>query len=456
MTKAEHENRSIAMRPRILLSAYLLHLLVPLAFLLDSLRAMHEGTAWAAEKTLVVIGTMWVLVGLGALAFSRNRRRFLERVSSPLLDVYTLYFSLGLAELGLRIGIRQLNRNPLHFKPGAKMVFHNNRRWPGLSPTVTFSVNELGLRGPMPPHEGRVYKIITVGGSTTECRGLDDSEEWPHLLMQAMNERQKNYSVWVGNAGVAGLTCVDHLAFLRRLPILSQADLLIFLVGANDLQATLDFGGAPTQRVLEYRAKLFEEHAPFGVTPVGGSFRRSWVFALIEEAWRGRGSLLAGMGVHSADKPEPESSESSAPPPRRGTVPLPDLQIGLREYAHRLNSLERECRARGLRCVFLTQPAIWRADLTPAEQRTLWTGKVGRQGHPLGYPRIADLANAMDAYNQILLTACREDHLECYDLASSVPRDTSAFCDDFHFNVGGARIVAQFLAARLLSAPPFR
>ncbi len=61
----------------------------------------------------------------------------------------------------------------------------------------------------------------------------------------------------------------------------------------------------------------------------------------------------------------------------------------------------------------------------------------------------------MDAYNQTLLNLCRQDHLECYDLASSIPKDTSAFVDDVHFNIGGARMVAEFLAARLLAAPPF-
>ena len=61
----------------------------------------------------------------------------------------------------------------------------------------------------------------------------------------------------------------------------------------------------------------------------------------------------------------------------------------------------------------------------------------------------------MDGFNQTLLSVCREDHLECYDLASAIPKDSSAFYDDDHLNIGGARMVAQFLAARLLASPPF-
>jgi hypothetical protein len=73
----------------------------------------------------------------------------------------------------------------------------------------------------------------------------------------------------------------------------------------------------------------------------------------------------------------------------------------------------------------------------------------------VGYASAADLSHAMDAFNQTLLSVCREDNLECYDLASAIPKDTSAFYDGDHFNISGARMVAQFLAAHLLASPPF-
>jgi hypothetical protein len=98
---------------------------------------------------------------------------------------------------------------------------------------------------------------------------------------------------------------------------------------------------------------------------------------------------------------------------------------------------------------------MWCADLPAEEQRLLWYGKIGRRGHVLGYATAVDLARAMDAYNQTLLSVCRQDHLECYDLASFIPKDTSAFYDDVHFNIGGARMVAEFLAAQMLASAPF-
>lgn len=451
VSNSQPERQPVTAPHLLILGAYLCHLLVPLVLVVDSLRAVHAGTAGISEKGVVAIGSIWLVAGLGALALNRNRRRFLDRVSGPLLAVYAFCFSVGLAELGLRVVIPSFNRNTFRFRPGTIYVTHNLARWgwPGVPPSATFSTDRLGLRGPLPPSDGQAYKIITVGGSTTECVALDDSQEWPHLLMLAMNDGQKKYPVWVGNSGAGGLTTVDHLACLRQRPVLRQADLLIFLIGVNDLEATLISRGASSQKQLDYKAKLFIAHAPPGVRAEGGLFRRSWLFALARDpVWKLASTLRRGHSVRETDPVLAARGGRAAGP----IVPLPDLQVGLREYAQRVQALQRECRARGLRCLFLTQPTLWRANLSPAEQHLLWFGWVGREG----YASAGDLSRGMGAFNQTLLSVCREDHLECYDLASVIPKDTSAFYDDDHFNISGARMVAQFLAVRLLASPPFR
>jgi len=68
---------------------------------------------------------------------------------------------------------------------------------------------------------------------------------------------------------------------------------------------------------------------------------------------------------------------------------------------------------------------------------------------------ISDLAIAMDSYNEALIELCSEEGLECYDLTANVPKDTTAFYDDVHFNESGARIVAGAISDYLLQQPPF-
>ena len=101
----------------------------------------------------------------------------------------------------------------------------------------------------------------------------------------------------------------------------------------------------------------------------------------------------------------------------------------------------------------LTQPALYRSDLTPAEENLLWFGQG--PGHDYFYSSRV-MAEALALYNQTVLDICRQRQVECLDLAELLPRDTTIFYDDVHFTEQGARQVAGVMADYLLSRPPFR
>jgi hypothetical protein len=107
------------------------------------------------------------------------------------------------------------------------------------------------------------------------------------------------------------------------------------------------------------------------------------------------------------------------------------------------------CNEHRKRCVFLTQPSIYRQDLTPAEDRLLWLGFLGPAEHIDGFIQPADLARAIGEFNRTLLTVCRESRLECYDTAEALPHSAEAFYDDYHVNNRGAELFARFLAGKL-------
>jgi len=215
-----------------------------------------------------------------------------------------------------------------------------------------------------------------------------------------------------------------------------------------------------TQGILEANATRFRHQVLNGgrrLRPSRPYFKRTELFELAKRSStfllekfspsEGLGWLGVGPGSYIAEKRQQRAAAA--------TVPLPDLEIGLEEYRSRILAIATECRSRGLRCLFLTQPTMWRENLTPEHNALLWFGWVRRESQPLGYLSAADLTKAMDAFNRELLSVCTRDGLECFDLASVVPKDTSAFYDDAHFNESGARIVADQLADYLSSRPPF-
>jgi lysophospholipase L1-like esterase len=449
------EPQQLAVRPKLLLAAYLIQLLVPAFILLDVAVALGLGYVEFRVRQFVTglaaACFLWLAVCVLALSFARDRDRYLRKIAKPLMSLYALLFCLFLAELVCRVTLASKPFTLTVWPPGSKWVSQiEPDTFPGVSGTKTFSVNEVGLRGPSLQGMENAYKIVTVGGSSTECLELDDSEEWPHLLMQKLNARQSGRLVWVGNAGVSGYTSVHHLMFLRSLPILRQVDMLIFMIGVNDLQASLAFEGASNEVPLEESASNFREFQ-IGFLELQPLYKRLRLYQLGKRAtFALERKFKTGSWTWLFNSIPASRRERFEGP----VVPLPDLQTGLKEYRQRVLALATECRSMRKRCLFLTQPTMWRSDLTSEEKRLLWSGYVGRLEKPKGYASAADMARATAAYNQVLLDVCAQLRLECLDLAQHVAKDITALFDHAHFNVPGARTVADRLADCILPVPP--
>lgn len=270
--------------------------------------------------------------------------------------------------------------SPALWPPGQEALLEPDSEFlPGIHGAGTFTGNNVGLRGLDYPVDDSVFKIIAVGESTTESLYLDDTEEWTRLLMDRLNLKQDNVEVWSANAGQSGRNAIDHRELLRVLPVLSEADLLVFLVGINDLQPTLSMEGASTQELLELNAVEFIRNVRNGgkrQRPSRPYFKRTKLFDLLKRSSAGIIDDLApasvltrfgvGPGSYFAVKREQRSSSD--------IVALPDLTIGLQEYRERLVLLADECGIRKIRCLFLTQPSMWRADLPEYERSLLWFG----------------------------------------------------------------------------------
>lgn len=430
--------------------AYLIHLVFPVLLLVDVLHAYRLRMTVHSDLAVGGFAAVWVIAGILAYSFSSDRQRFLERAVRPLVSFYTVLLMLCVFEVGLILAGRE--QPPAIWQPGTRLIFHPDQKtFPGVSSVTHFRANEFGLRGPYFPAGKSPYKIITVGGSSTLCLMLDDQKTWPQQLMNIMNDRQKNISVWVSNAGVNGHTAVHHLMVLQAIPIVSQADVVIFMVGINDLQFTLSHGGVPTQPLLEQGAAQFREEmttASYNPYPI---YRRLRVFGVSRRAYD-----IAFERINDKDEKE-TLNETELRRLRNSTnsVPMPDLSVGVKEYRKRLEDIAEECRHRAVRCLFLTQPYLWRPDLPADAQRLLLFGWVGPPFQPRGHVSMADLNDALDLYNRATLDVCTRSKTECLDLAAVVPKDPSVFYDDVHLTETGAQLVAEKIAAYLLSAPPF-
>jgi lysophospholipase L1-like esterase len=373
-------------------------------------------------------------------------------LSNFLLALGSSILMLGVAEMAARTVAPPLQADRHYvWPPNLDTTFEPNPAiMPGVAGPAHFVTNNRGIRGDDLSDEQRI-RILAVGGSTTECLYLATHEAWPMLLQQKLADRT-GAGVWVGNTGKSGQTTYGHIEVVRHLLAeLPGIDMILVLPGVNDVSLHLASGRGfePDDPVLARNAFFarYEAELPF--------YRRTALWALIDRTLSQEdtpkqkrvGNDLTGLNYDLWRRWRAEAREIVSQ--------MPDLRMALDAYERNLNAMVDLAEQRSVSIVLMTQPALWRQDLTPEESALLWFGWVGPRGERPNYTYydVDVLAEAMALFNARLLQVCRERRLDCIDLDRHVPRTLESFYDDVHFNEAGSRRVAEIVAQHLERMP---
>lgn len=102
------------------------------------------------------------------------------------------------------------------------------------TPRITYSRDKYGFRGRYGGDAGAI-EMLTVGGSTTDQRYIDDGRTWQDLLQARFAEAGR--SIVIANAGLDGQSTVGHLQafdwWFPNIPHLKPR-FILFYVGIND------------------------------------------------------------------------------------------------------------------------------------------------------------------------------------------------------------------------------
>ena len=98
--------------------------------------------------------------------------------------------------------------------PSNKEYIIHNSTLTKLEKTIIHTKNSLGFRGEDLPDNFHDYlSIVSIGGSTTECKYLSDDKTWTAILAKKLS--MEFDPLWVNNAGLDGHSTFGHIILVK-------------------------------------------------------------------------------------------------------------------------------------------------------------------------------------------------------------------------------------------------
>ncbi len=364
---------------------------------------------------------------------------------------------LGMAEVGYRVARPQRYYVwPPHFQRTA----HTADVIAGVAGPSRFTINALGMRGDPLPRDP-AYHLLAVGGSTTICAYLDDAEAWPRLVQSHLTDALGSGTAWVGNVGRPGHTTAQHkLQMEKLLEQHDELDAVILLIGINDMLIHLAVATDGPGGLMRAGGRL-RPGAPgraFSIHPEDDAGDPWYLRNAFGRVWRLHAARAAETGLSRMDDRGAMVGRMRAARQRATSFrdELPDLSKKLATYARNVNEILDLAERSQVRVLLLTQPTLWRKDLTPDELGLIWAsgGSLHHIDADATFYSAGALTRAMKMYNDALLAVCRERSVDCLDAAEQLPRTAEIFFDDAHYTEEGSRRLARLVAEHLLEHEP--
>jgi lysophospholipase L1-like esterase len=318
--------------------------------------------------------------------------------------------------------------------PNLEYVFHpNSSIFNGINGESHFTINSFGYRGNEIKNHDDEYRILIVGGSTSECLYLSNNETWPYLLMKKLGKTIDNKKVVTMNIGKSGHGLRNNILALKYLPDYYEPDLIILLTGANDLLFKLSRKDA-WQPFNESEFNNIESYT-FSATP-----EYSWKSTIIYKIYKAIEMKFKNVKPQDGIGETLFENRLKRQNAEIWVKKIPDLTLALDDYGRNLERVIELSKEKNISIMFMTQPYLYKKNMTAEEDASLWmTYDFGEV-----YYSIETMISSMEEFNNRLLKVCENNKdIFCIDLEKKVPKTLDYTYDDMHFNENGANFVAE-------------
>jgi len=347
---------------------------------------------------------------------------------------FGIFLGLLLSEIILRI----YNPFPFALKRG-KLVLpssikteYQNKWISKLDPVIYFSKNSLGFRGSEPAGDiSKLNSVITVGGSTTECRFLSDSLTWPAQL--ALNLKDSVPGLWLNNAGLDGHSTFGHLLLVKDYLVKLEPRFVIFLTGINDVETERpELFDLMNENRINFRSTKSFFKSVINKTELGSTI---YNFLAIKKAAK-KGLIHKEIDFRNLRDTLLTQSYTDS---------LLKKQVSyLAGYKSRIDSLINLCHQNNIEPIWLTQPSLY-GDYTDPDTQQRMKNKIVRGSSPLNSYELA--GKILERYNDVVRSFSNQ--IKIVDLATLMPKQTSLYYDNIHLTNKGAEQVGKIIAAEI-------
>jgi len=290
--------------------------------------------------------------------------------------------------------------------------------------TIRYTRDVHGLRGTFAdPAE---IDILTVGGSTTDQRYIDNDDTWQAVIQQCFAADGK--TVFVANAGVDGQSTFGHLKsfdwWFPHVPGL-RPTVVLFYVGVNDFYIDDPVGQDDLVREeldeKTLRQVLGDNSALWHLQRTMDGMHKASVVHKINHTATDFGALTWTR--------EPLQTDYDALMSRR-----------LADYAERLRIVIKRTRKMGAEPVFVTQPARSYRVVDGVVEGVATTSTYGD-----ATINGVDYCHMMRKLNATTTAAGESTGVLCIDVAGGIEWKDDDFYDFYHFSPKGARKGGAFM-----------
>ena len=307
------------------------------------------------------------------------------------------------------------------------LVFGPRVDWeiPGKAIPELARFNDEGFRlnGPVPAREPGEYRIIAVGGSTTENVWNEAGIHWP--LVAQCRLRDQGYPVRILNAAMSAYSTAQSLVRLQFGLVEHDPDMVLVMHAVNDL--TVNYTAAALGREVD----------PHYLVKYGGKGYTGEIDA---------GDIVlsrVGRGIRNRLWPR---REASLPPPAWAY----DMERGVGFFSRNLRSIAHWAAAEGVEVALLTMPYS-----RDSARYVLLQEPTGGGSPGLGVlPEQHIFSRDMDRYNQAIREVAQEEGVLLLDMATYLQEREGDLVDPVHYSTAGILRFGEIVATTLAPSLP--